>query len=214
MTTYTEGNRRLEVTLSEAEGTLSRETGTIISGQTLTAGTVLGKITTGTTATSAANAGNTGTGAMGAVTVSAGAKLGVHKLTIIHAATDAGTFELEGPDGIIVGEGTVGAAFSKVGLAFTLADATDFVVGDGFTITVAAGSGKYTLHNNAAADGSEVAYAVLLEDIDASGGDLPGLILARQAEVKGDLLTWKNGISGGNKTAGIAALATHNIIVR
>jgi hypothetical protein len=75
-------------------------------------------------------------------------------------------------------------------------------------------SGKYTLHNNAASDGSEVASAVLLADCDASGGDTKGLILARLAEVKGDLLTYKAGISSPNKAAAIVALATSYIIVR
>jgi hypothetical protein len=88
-------------------------------------------------ASAAATGGNTGNGTMGSITVSAGAVLGDYKLTISAAATDAGTFLLEKPDGSIVGAGTVGAAFSKGGLAFTVADGgTDFVVGDSFTITV------------------------------------------------------------------------------
>ena len=75
-------------------------------------------------------------------------------------------------------------------------------------------SGKYTLHNNAASDGSEVAAAVLYQDCDAAAGDTPGVAVLRLAELNGNHLTWKTGISGGNKTAGIAALAALNIIVR
>lgn len=75
-------------------------------------------------------------------------------------------------------------------------------------------SGKYTLHNNAASDGSEVAEAVLFAAVDASAADVTGVIIARLAEVNGAELTWKSGISAPNKTAGIAALATKNIIVR
>lgn len=89
------------------------------------------------TAVAAAVAGNTGTGTMGAVTVSAGAKAGVYRLTIIEPAADAGTFLVEDPDGIPIGSGTVAVAFSAGGLAFTLADGgTDFIAGDAFTITV------------------------------------------------------------------------------
>lgn len=90
-------------------------------------------------ATSAAFSGNTGDGAMGSVTTSAGAKVGAYKLVIIEPGSNAGKFTLTDPDGLVVGTGTVGSAFSAGGLAFTLADgATDFVSGDGFTITVAA----------------------------------------------------------------------------
>lgn len=75
-------------------------------------------------------------------------------------------------------------------------------------------SGKYTLHNNAASDGSEVAAAVLPVASDASGGDLSVVAITRLAEVKEDLLVWKAGISGANKTAGLAALAAKFIIAR
>lgn len=92
------------------------------------------------TAAAAAVAGNTGNGTITATpTTSAGVKAGVYKATITVAAANAGTFELEDPDGVTVGEGTVAVAFSRGGLAFTIADgATDFVVGDQFAITVTA----------------------------------------------------------------------------
>ena len=75
-------------------------------------------------------------------------------------------------------------------------------------------SGKYTAHDNAAADGSQNAAAVLLSDCNAAAADNTALVLSRLAEVKGDLLAWKAGISAPNKTAGIAALAAKFIIVR
>lgn len=75
-------------------------------------------------------------------------------------------------------------------------------------------SGKYTLHNNAASDGSEVAAAVLAYDGDASGGDASVVAITRLAEVKEDLLVWKTGISAPNKAAGIVALAANFIIAR
>lgn len=91
-------------------------------------------------ATSAAKTGgNTGNGTMGSVTVSSGAKLGVYELRIITAVTNGGTFKVTDPTGVIIGTGQVASAFSAGGLAFTLADgATDFIVGDGFDITVTA----------------------------------------------------------------------------
>lgn len=90
------------------------------------------------TATAAAFAGNTGNGAMGAVTVEAGAKVGAWRLQIIEPGANVGTFRLEDPDGIVSPEaGVVASAYDDDNLNFTLADgATDFVAGDGFTITV------------------------------------------------------------------------------
>lgn len=84
----------------------------------------------------------------------------------------------------------------------------------GTVLGVITASGKYTLHNNAASDGSEAAAAVLLANSDASGGDLSVVAITRLAEVKEDLLVWKSGISGANKTAGLAALAAKFIIAR
>lgn len=89
------------------------------------------------TAVSAALGTNTGNGTMGTVTVSAGAKQGAYVLTITEPGANVGTFIVEDPDGIQIGDGAVASAFSAGGLAFTLADgATDFVAGDSFTITV------------------------------------------------------------------------------
>lgn len=88
-------------------------------------------------ATPAAYSHNTGTGTCGTVTVSAGAKIGVYTVEIDKVVSNAGAFIVRDPDGIYVGEGNVASAFSAGGLAFTIADATDFIVGDGFTITVA-----------------------------------------------------------------------------
>ena len=76
-------------------------------------------------------------------------------------------------------------------------------------------SGKYTLHNNAGGDGSEVAIAVLLFDCDASGGDTPAVILARgPAIVSNDDLVFKSGISAPNRAAAITNLASLGIVAR
>ena len=216
MTTYTEPFRPYEVLISEANGSLSRESVTIVSGAgVLSAGTVLGKITKAGTASAAAYAGNTGNGTMGAITVGAGAKPGVYKLTITELATDAGNFVVEDPDGITIGQGDVAAAFSAGGLAFTLADgATDFAAGDGFTITVAAGSGKYASYDNTATDGTEVADAVLLQYVDATSADVAANCAVRICEVKDVALQWHANNNAGAKTAGKADMAAKFIIAR
>ena len=134
------------------------------AAKTYAVGTVLGKVIADGTATAAADAGNTGDGAMGAITVTAGAVIGKYRLVFTSAAANAGTFVVVNPNGVMLGAGTVAVAYSDSGIAFTLADgATDFVVGDAFTLTVV-GSYEYKIAVQTATDGSAVAAAVVVED--------------------------------------------------
>lgn len=152
-------------------GEFPRETQeiTVASGENLTAGAVIGRITVGTAAAAAA-AGNTGNGTMGAVTTGADAKPGVYKVVIVEPGANVGTFIVEDPDGVIVGRGTVAVAFAGP-VNFTLADgATDFVAGDTFNITVAAGSGQWRRSVAAATDGSQRPLAILVGSVDATSG--------------------------------------------
>ncbi|WP_020161253.1 head decoration protein [Methylobacter marinus] len=213
MATLTEKAHAGEFILTEVDAAF-REKITVISGQNLMAGTVLGRIETDG-ATAAADAGNTGDGAMGEITVSAGVQEGDYLLTITAAATNAGNFQVTDPQGDVVGVGTVGAAFSGGGLSFTLADgAADFIVGDTITITVAPGSKKYTLHDPAATDGSQHAAGILYAVVDASLADAKGVGITRLATVADVSLTWKTGISADAKAAAIARMAEQHLLVR
>lgn len=212
MVALTESRHTGEFILSEAQGARSRENVTVLSGQNLKAGHVVGRVALGS-ATPAANAGNTGgSGTIGAVTVGLGAKVGVYQLVCIEPATNAGKFTVEDPDGVQVGVATVGVAFSGGGLGFTISDATDFVSGDGFTITVAAGSNKVKEYNPANTDGSAVPWGILLAPVDASAtgtnADTPGVAIVRAAEVNQNALTWFSGASSPQKAAALAALAS------
>jgi hypothetical protein len=73
-------------------------------------------------------------------------------------------------------------------------------------------TGKYAIYSNGASDGTEVAAGVLLNAVDASGGDTDGVIIARDAEVIADSLIFESG--GTATTAGIADLAAIGIIAR
>jgi hypothetical protein len=216
-------------------GTLS--VGQTISGSGITAGTKITALGTGTgtggtytvdtsqtaasttvtasAASSAAYAGNTGNGAMGAITVSAGAKVGDYKLTITEPGSNVGNFIVEDPDGKFVGQCDVATAFSAGGLAFTLADGvTDFVAGDGFTITVAAGDAKYVPYDDDNTDGSDTARAIAYAGVDATSADVKCVVVARQAEVKLSALQWASTNNEIDKANGLADLATLNIIAR
>jgi hypothetical protein len=153
---------------------------TLLSGQNCVRGTVLGIVMIGAV-TAAAIAGNTGTGALTgeAVSTSGNApKVGVYKVIFVEAETNLGTFVVEDPDGIIVAKGKVGVLFDNQ-ITFTIADGTDFIAGDGFTVTVAAGSGKYKKSATASRDGSQVPAAILAQDCDATSGDEECLVFER-----------------------------------
>lgn len=205
---YDNGPRVRPFLLSEAKGQRSREHGVItVAGTIIPSGTVLGQITVGA-ATSAAVAGNVGNGTMGTVTLSAGARNGVYRLTILAAASNAGSFVVEDPEGVVIGNGDVATAFSAGGLAFTLADgSTDFASGDQFTITVAVGTNKWVPYADANVNGSGVAAAILYEATDDRTGDVTKVIIARDAEVNRFELT-------GLDAAGEADLARAGIFVR
>lgn len=209
----TMGKRLTDAVSWEEDIKYSREACTVLSGQNLLLGAVVGKVLAGSP-TSAPFAGNTGDGAMGAVTLGDDAMPGIYKVVITEPATNAGAFVVEDPNGVIVGTGNVAAAFAGP-INFTLADgSTDFVVGDGFNITVAAGSSKVKEYNPTNTDGSGVVAGILIEAVDASAADKASVIIVRQAIAKKSGLTWFSGASAGQKAQGIAELAARGIIVR
>ncbi len=215
MSALTEATHPFEFLQWELNRDISREEVTVKSGQNLSAGDVIGKITCGA-ATATARAGNTGTGAMGAVTKGTKVIPGDYLLTIVDAVTNAGVFRLYDPNGKVVGEGNVAAAFTSDHLNFTLADATDFIVGDSFTITVAAGSGKCVLIDPEAVDGSAVAFGIIGADCDASLADKTAIAVVRSAVVSKDLLGFSDADAGEITTiiAQLKAITSGPIIVK
>lgn len=175
----------IDFLISEANNHRSRDN--IIVTQTGTAvksGTLLTKVDTATTGTAAANAGNTGNPTFGTITVGAAGKPGVYDVTF----TAATKFDVEDPDGIKIGTGTTGVAFSKAGIGFTLtAGGTPAVAGDGFAITVAAGSGKYIPYTASGAAGP--ADAILYNGLPALTGDAKAVGITNDAEVSRVQLT-------------------------
>lgn len=213
MTVLTEGQHTGEFIVTEANGSLSREAVLILAGQNLQPGHVLGKASAGT-AIGAAVSGNTGNGSISAIAAGTAAKAGVYVATCIEPAANGGTFSVEDPDGVTIGIAIVGTAFAGP-VAFTIGDgATDFVAGDRFTITVAAGPGKYKEYNPANTDGSQTAVAILYAGVDATAGDLPGVVIARHAEVNAGELVWFSGADADQKDAALSQLKTHDIIAR
>jgi hypothetical protein len=153
---------------------------TVKMGGAYKRGTVMGKITLGAAASAAKAGGNTGTGTFvldGVTPVLANAKAGVYTLRCIIAAANSGTFVLTDPKGVVVGEFIIPAgAGNNVAIANqikgVLTDGgVDFIVGDGFDITIAAGSGKYVPAVATALDGSQVPEVLLVDDTDTTAAD-------------------------------------------
>lgn len=114
-------------------------------------------------------------------------RVGDYVLTCVTAGTNTAKFAMEDPDGNVIGyvdlvpaDAGVAVDFSIGGIVGTLTDGdTDFAAGDLFTITVAAGSGKYVPYDATVAGanipagiyyGSEIAAATL------AAGDVSGSI--------------------------------------
>lgn len=205
----TEGKRITDVLKWEEDDRFSREVIVIAENQTLVIGSVIGRNGTqgveydavpGTPATTAAVAGNTGNGVLGAVTVASPARPGVYRLTITAASANAGSFNVEDPDGNLVGTGTVAVAFAEGGLSFTLADgSTDFGVGDAFTITVPEAGGT--------------GYGILLDNVTTGAGETKKAVaLVRHAKFAPSGLVWKAGLTTDQKNAALAAFANNNLL--
>lgn len=217
MSTMSERNYLSDWLAWEQDRNYSREKITILAGsgsaRELTDGMVLGKATKGA-ATGAAVAGNTGNGTITASpTVGAAAKVGVYSLTCIEPATNLGKFLVEDPDGIVIGVATVGTQFTTH-LTFTIADgSTDFVSGDAFTITVAAGTGKWVQIDFSGTLGTEDAAGILIGDATAADGtDGVGVALVRNARIVPGKITWPAGATTNQKNAALAQLLALGII--
>lgn len=202
---------------SEANGTRSRDSGTLITGQNLGAGTVLGKITVAAATSAAKSGGNTGGGTCTVdvtTPVLAKARAGIYTVRCVGLVGNSGVFAVYRPDGSYVGTAYGGVAFDKE-IKFVVADSgTDFAIGDGFDITVAVGSLKYTILAPAALDGSATAAGVLFDAVDATSADKKVTILTRSCELNSNEITWPAAISDPNKAIATAELAAAGIILR
>lgn len=200
-----------EIPLLTKVVTLARGSGTVARG------TVLGKITLGEATVAADGAGaegaNTGGGTltMDATTpVLAGAKPGIYRVKCIAAATGGGTFRVTDPDGFVLGDVAVGATFANK-IKFAIADGDpDFAVGDGFKVTIAAGSGYYKPVNSANVDGSAVADCIAAATVVVPANAETKVEAYTQGRFNEDHL-----IFGGSDTAAThrEALRAKNIIL-
>ena len=174
----------VDFVISEGDDFLSRDNAVVTqTGTAIKSGTILTQVDTGTGAF-AMDAGATGNPTSGAITVGAAAIPGAYVIEF----TAATKFTVEAPNGVTIGTGTLGAAFSAGGLGFTLtAGGTAAVAGDTAKITVAAGTGKYIPYTAGGAAG--VASAILYTGLTAATGDAKVVVFNKDIEVSRDKLT-------------------------
>jgi len=84
----------------------------------------------------------------------------------------------------------------------------------GTVVGVITASGKVTQLAPTAEDGSQNAAGVLLNAVDASSGDKPGVIIARHAVCSDKGLVWPASITGPQKATAISQLKALGILVR
>lgn len=199
---------------------LSRQTGIVLAGagseRALSLGTVIGSRLLGDITIAAKAGGNTGNGALGTASRGAHAKVGAYVVTCIAAAADGGWFQVVDPDGYRLADALVGVAYAGPQVNFTIADGgTDFVVGDGFSLTIAKGDGKWVQLDPAATDGTQLAYGVLLAPVTAPDGtDVPAQALVRLATIIDTGLVWPAGISAPAKAAALDRLEGKSVFTR
>lgn len=211
MTTKTEVLHAGGFLISELPDLMSRKQAVLNTGQNLIAGTVLGVLLSAAAAVAGTN---TGTGA-----VTVGAAIGpatvpgVYKLLCVAAAGNAGTFNFYAPDGSLIRQITVaGGAHVSEHLTITIADATDFIVGDSFTIIVS--EGDYEQLDVAATTGEQSAAAVLFAAVDATSADKACVVVNNNAVLLAAELAWPVGISDANKAIATQRLLNRGIVLR
>lgn len=159
---------------------IETETKVITGAAAYLRGTVMGKVTLGAVTSAAKAGGNTGTGTCTVDVATprlAYAQAGVYTVRCTAAAANNGTFELKDPRGRSLGNYVMAAGALTISnqIKFALADGgVDFIVGDGFDVTVAVGSGAYKKAVATAVDGSQTPSRILVDDIDVTGGDKNG----------------------------------------
>jgi hypothetical protein len=138
MASATEGNYAGGFIIND-ECEHSRDAATVLSGQTITCGEVVGRVDKGVGGLAIPTVVGTGNGTMTVLKAGPDVQIGNYVLTCTVAAANAGTFSVVAPDATALPSATVGTAYNTSHVSFLLNDgSTDFIVGDVFTIAVAA----------------------------------------------------------------------------
>lgn len=140
MAVATEGKHAGEF-LVQDEGEASRETVTVLSGQNLSAGHVVGRVDRGIGGLAIPAVVGTGNGTMTGLKAGPDIEEGNYVLTCKTTAANGGVFSVVAPSGLALPDLTVGTPYETSHLSCTLNDgSTDYALNDAFTVAVAAGT--------------------------------------------------------------------------
>lgn len=170
--------------LSDLLGAMARRAVTVLSGQDLNAGAVLGRVRYGIGRVSIPTVVGTGTGTVSNVFAGPDVEVGNYVLTCTAAVTHGGVFSLTTPSGKVLPSltmtpGSGGTTnYRSRHLNFTITDATDFAEGDVFTFvvsttapTVIGGTGTGTISALALGpDAKPGNYRVICTEAITNGG--------------------------------------------
>jgi hypothetical protein len=217
MTVFTEAPRTGEHVVREPYGTDRRSVVTVLSGQNLGAGAIIGSVLSGTIASAVkASGANTGTGTCvvdGTTPIQPRAKLGTYTLRF----TTTTNIRLEDPDGKVLGDYAIGGSngnsvtiTEQIKVAVTQASTT-FAAGDGFDVTISAITEKVAEYNPTATNGSQIATGIMYGAVNATGGDKKGVANTRDMIFNSNLVTWKSGLTTAQKALALQHLADRGI---
>ncbi|MBN9444375.1 head decoration protein [Bosea sp. (in: a-proteobacteria)] len=218
MTVLTEGIHPVEFIMSEATWHRSRDAVKIAAEQTVEPGNLLGGKAVAADVTTAQSRTGTGNGVLtfASPAVSSKVKTGRYTITMTGSGATA-AFQVEGPDGNVIGVGAVGTAFDKE-VKFTVADgAADFAAGDQIflDIGVEPTDFEHVPWDPAGTDGSEKIRGIACYGAVTGVGETKKITaLRRDAEVNGHMLNLPNGVTAAQTAKAYADLAALGIIVR
>ena len=221
MSVIIESNYLRDIIRSELDeaGRFSRKQVTVVDGQEVSMGSVLGKVLFDTSIVGTAAVGNTGGGTVASVLAKAKTQVGTYTITCTEytASPLAAVFEVYDPDGNRMEDAALGANLNEQ-LGFLIADGSPVItVGDEWTVAVAVGSGEVRAINFDGVDGTQKAYGVSIAAYDASDASVEGVAVMRDAVVIEANLIWPTTspeVTDAEKAQAMRELAVVGIVPR
>ena len=208
-----EGRHACEFLIGERPDGASRETITVLSGQDLAAGAVVGRVKYGIGRVSIPTVVGTGTGTATLVSAGPEVEVGNYVLTCTAAVAHGGVFSLTTPSGktlpaFTMTPGSGGTtAYTSRHINFSITDSTDFIVGDVFTFvvsttapTVIGGTGTGVLTAlSLGPDAKPGNYKINNDVVVTSGGDMS--VIGPDGNSVGGRFIWANAGSTASFTS-------------
>lgn len=178
MSTLTESIHAAEFLLY-SEGKLSLESVTVLSGQDLVAGQVVGRVTKTLAAAPIPSISGTGTGAMSALTFGPDIETGSYVIELTETSSTA-AFSVTSPSGEVLPTGNVGTAYKSSHLSFSIANGGTMTDGDTYTVVVTAGGTPAVIGGTGTGtmsaitlgqDAQNGGYRVVCRAVVTNGGD-------------------------------------------